>query len=190
MDLVTYLVNKNTPVDDALANYILPTVIDKKVTALSDNIKKMDSLAKKINADTLKVYQTEVKKIFDKNKKQLDELSGAIATFEPQTEAEIKAAAEKKATSTTKEEDESTPKRVAVSSLSLEKQWAFFDDETAKENLGEDNEVVTKVNKPKSLLKIKENIDNLFKEAKKLIGKKASKSAPKKEVAPTPKPIE
>ncbi len=174
-------------VNNDLANYILPTVIDKNIIALTDNIKQIDKLSKKLNSTTLTTYQKEIKKIFNKkNKEELEKLSKDLALFEPQTEAEIKAEElRKKTVTTTATTEQEAPKKVDVDKLSPEKKYAYFADEKAKEELeANDSELVTKVTHPKDIRKIKENIDKLFKEVDIFGKKKAVKLAPKKPVAP------
>lgn len=162
-DLATHVSTQEVNAD--LANYILPTVIDKNVIALTDNIKQIEKLSKKLNKTTLTTYQKEIKKTFnDKNKKDLEKLSKDLELFKPLTEAEIKAAEARRKTAPITAEEEA-PKKVDVDKLSLEKKYAYFADEKAKEELeADDSELVKKVVHPKDIRKIKENIDNLFKE--------------------------
>src|SRR4030095_3725451 len=132
-DLVTHISNEN--VDTTLASYILPNVIDKNVTTLTDNIKQIEKLSKNLNSITLSTYQKEIKKTFsDKNKKELEKLSKDLELFIPQTEAEIKAAELRKKTATITPQEEG-PKKVDVTTLSPAKKWAYFADVTVQEEL-------------------------------------------------------
>jgi hypothetical protein len=188
-DLVTHV--RDQEVNNDLANYILPTVINKNIIALSDNIKKIDELSKKLNSVTLSTYQSEIKKVFGKNRKELEKLSKDLTLFEPLTEAEKKRAAEAKKTGAEEEEqkeEEQVPQKVDITTLSPHKRWAYFADEDAKKELEEEGSDFTeKVVNPKSLRTIKKNIDNLFKEVKAYGERKA---APKKVEKKIEKPAE
>jgi uncharacterized membrane protein YgcG len=194
-DLVAHISNDEETVNNDLASYILPTMVDKKVTELSDAIKKIDSLAKKekLNSSTLKMYQKEIKKAFDSNTKELKNLKTIITQFEPQTETEKKAA--ELAKKTAGKEEAEAPRKVDVTALPAEKRWAYFAKEDAKTELEESGdlvkeELVEKISNPKSLFDIKKDIDNLFKEVKAFDEKKAPKPAAKKVEKPVALPAE
>jgi len=193
-ELVAHISDEKQSVNDDLANLVLPIQIDKKIVELSNDLKKIDSLAKtkKLNSTTLKVYQKEIKKVFDKNTKELKDLRAIITQFEPQTKEEL--AALELATKASGKEQEA-PKKVDVTKLSPEKRWAYFADEEAKkalEDSGDDTkgQFVEKNSNPKSLIDIKKDIDSLFKEVDSFGKKKAAKPVAKKPVvAPVETPV-
>ena len=192
-ELVTHISEDDQKVNNDLSSFILSTMIDKKITELSDDIKKIDSLVKKekLNGATLKMYQKQIKKAFDTDAKELKNLKTIITQFEPQTESEKKAA--ESAKKTAGDETVEVPQKVDVTALSAEKRWAYFADPAAKEELegtDEGTELLEKISNPKSLFAIKKDIDNLFKEVKAFDEKKAPKPAPKKVEAPVEKAAE
>lgn len=170
-NLVDHIKTEDQEVKTDLANFVFST-IDRKIVALSDNIKKIDSLAKKINSETLKIYQKEIAKAFNKNAKTLEKLSKDIAAFEPMTASEKKLPTE----------EQENLKKIDVAGLPLDKQWAYFANEDIKDELDEQTEstFTEKVTNPKSLFTVKEHIDSLIREVKEFNKKKIVDSAAKK----------
>jgi hypothetical protein len=170
--LVEHITNNAEPVDDTLASYILPTVVNKKISAMSDALEKITS--KKLNPDDLAHYKKEVNKVFEANKKELMDLHEAINSFATQEDID-KAAKEAK-----KHIGIAQKKRTAVESLPKAKQWAYFGGDESLLS-GNDVKLQDKIPAPTSLFDIKKNIDKLLANIKKFTAKKAE--------APRPQPV-
>jgi len=177
--LVEHITSGKEPVDDALASYILPTVIDKKISTIDDAVKKID--AKKLNADDLTHYQKEVNKLFDANKKDLMDLREAIDSFA--TKQEIEEAEEQ----AKKHIGIARKVRTDIAKLPAAKQWAYFGGDESLLT-GDDLKLKDKIHAPVSLFEIKKNIDKLFDNVKKFATKKAE--APRRQPAAPVAPAE
>lgn len=166
-------ITKDEKIDEILAGYVLPRVLDKKIDDIETALKKID--AKDLNQDDLTHYQTEVKKLFDNYKKELDTLLNAINSFNKKTEEEKEEA--KKALPKASESEET--KKIDVEELSPAKQWAYFgSNETVLTN--DDDVKLKETITPVSLFSIKDKIIKLLKSAKNFEEKKAK--APKKPI--------
>lgn len=172
---VEHITQNEEKMDETLAGYILPRVIDKKFSDIALALKKIDS--KDLNQDDLAHYQKEVKKLFDEHKKQLDNLVKTINSFERKTEEEKEEAKKAPAKLAGTEE----PTKFDVEKLPATKQWAYFGGD---ENLltNDEDKKLTETITPVSLFAIRDKVIKLFKTVQEFENKKAK--APKK-----PKPV-
>lgn len=169
---------ENKDVDFILAGSTLPTIVDKKLDTMS---KALETINKKtLTSKDLSHYKKEVEKAFDKNKKQLEDLSKAIDTFgkKEDIEKETKEAKQKGLSI------EELPKKKHIEKLSKEKQWAYFGGESTL--LGDDkNKLEEKISSRANLFDIKKKIDTLLADMKKFMGKKSEVPAAPKKKEPT-----
>lgn len=159
---------KNAKIDESLASVILPTIIDKKITLITEALETINKQASKLNAGDLVHYQREVTKSFDDNKKELEELRKSINTFEAKTKEELDAAEEYAKA----HPDQAKSEKFDISKLSDAQRWAYFgaEDNTLIEDA--DRQLLETITSRVSLFDIKKNIDNIFKELDKFTTKK------------------
>jgi len=179
-------INNKKDVDVILAGSTLSAIVDKKLDTI---IQAMETVEKKrLNVADLSHYQNEIKKAFDKNKKELENLRDAIDTFAKPKDIEKEQ--EKTNKAGTKESEK--PKKTDISKLSKEKQWAYFGgDESKLPENEETKKLKDAITAPVSLFDIKDKIDKLLTEMKKFSEKKSNipmpvekKEEPKKEELP------
>jgi hypothetical protein len=162
-------------IDEILAGYVLPRVVDKKISDISLALKKID--AKKLNQEDLAHYQKEVGKLFTDYKEDLETIYNAINHFEQKTEEEEPKPAAPAA--------ENAPEIVDVKTLSPLKRWAYFGGD-ASEITDEEEAKLKETITPVSLFEIRDNIKKLLDDVKKFTSKKAE--APKKPAPKRPEP--
>ena len=177
-------ITKDEKVDEILAGYVLPRVVDKKISDIDLALKKIDS--KKLNPEELVHYQKQIDKLFTEHKKELDIIYNAIDSFETKAEREASAEEAKPTIATTKPAESAPQEKFEIEGLSPEKQWAYFGGDV---NSLEDNEENTKLKEtitPVNLLEIKGKISKLLEDVKKFKAKKAE--APKATKKPASQP--
>ena len=150
---------KKPEVDVILAGSTLP-MVDKKLSVIDEAVKKISS--KTLNATDLAHYQSEIKKAFAKNDKELKTLLDQIDNFELKTEDEKEAA--KKAAPKTAPGEETTPTKIEVSDLPVATQWAYFGANTSLLPSGDENaKLQEQITAPVSLFDIKKKLVELRK---------------------------
>lgn len=175
-NLVQHITKEDEKIDEILAGYVLPRVLDKKLDDIESALKKI--AAKELNQDDLTHYQKEVKKLFDDYKKELDTLLKSINSFEEKkTEEEKREAEEAKKVLPVGTEEEAKKKNVET--LSPAKQWAYFGGSDSSLTSDEDVKLKETIT-PVSLFIIRDKITKLLKSVKSFEEKKAK--APKKPV--------
>lgn len=175
-NLAEHIKNEDASVDITLANYILPTVIDKNISNINQAVRIINSKAQKLNPDDLTHYQQELTKLVDANKKSINDLRSEIDKFETFTTEERAAIASQPAGEPSKRTD------IESENISKAKRWAYFEGE---DNLltDEDEALKEQIVSRKSLFEIKDNIDEMFDKIEEFTKKIAK--APKKEVFAT-----
>jgi uncharacterized membrane protein YgcG len=168
-DLVGHI-TKDEKIDEILTGYVLPRVVDKKLSNIESSLKKLGDKAVRLNADDLLHYQREVDKLFTDYKKELNALSEAISSFKKKTPEEI--AAEERAPKKALAEGEK--EIFDITDLPAVKQWAYFG-ETG--GLSDEEKQLANTITPVSLFAIGEKITKILGDAKAFMGKKAE--APK-----------
>lgn len=179
-DLVN-TINKKNDVDVILAGSTLPAIVDKKLDTIIQAMETVDK--KRLNVADLGHYQREVKKTFDKNKKELESLRGAINTFATKEDIE-----KEEKTKKVGAKDGAQSKKTDISKLSKEKQWAYFGLDESK--LGDDKEtkkLKEAVGTPVSLFEIRDKIDKVLNNIKKFSEKKSDIPVAKEEKKEEPK---
>jgi uncharacterized membrane protein YgcG len=180
-------INKDEDIDVILAGSTLPTIVDRKLDTMIEAVKTINK--KTITQTDISHYQREVQKAFDKNKKELEDLSKAIDTFGKKEDIEKEVAEAKKQGLT--DNADKISKKIKVEDLSEEKQWAYFGGEATL--LGDDeNKLEEKISSRVNLFDIKTKIDTLLTDMKKFMAKKSEVPvAPKKkEEAPIQEEID
>ncbi len=175
-------INEDTAVDVALVGSILPDIVDKKILAMNEDLKKINP--KKLSAADLTHYQKEVNKFFDANKKTLEDLRKTIDKFERVTPEQRRMA---ELAGTNAEPRKKIDIEDVKTGLPKVTQWAYFGGED--DLLSADNEAEQKLiedigSKRVSLFDIKDHIDDLFDSVKDFAAQKAKPQAPKKETKP------
>ena len=170
---IEHITNNDEKIDETLASYVLPRVIDKKIDNISIALKKIDK--KELNAKDLDHYQKEVNKLFDSHKKQLTAFANMINSFETEKEIKERAAEPHLHAVTTEDKD----KKIDVSKLTATKQWAYFGG--SADALAEDEKNLTETITPVSLFDIRDKIKELLDDAEKFSHKKAKQPIAKKE---------
>ena len=177
-------ITKDEPIDPGLAGIILPTIVDKKISAIDEAIKKITSKAKSLDADDLAHYQSEVTRVFDANKKELESFRKALGKFESKTEEEKRQAREY--AQRHPNAPQSTDK-IDIDTLTPAQRWAYFDAKDDILTTQEDLKLKETIHSRVSLLEVKKNIDKIFDDLKDFTAKKANAPAPKKQPAASAK---
>lgn len=171
-DLVTHI-TQDEKIDEIIAGYVLPRVVDKKLSNIEAALKKLSDKAVRLNAEDLLHYQKEVDKLFADYKKELDTLSEAISSFEKKTEEEKEAAkrSPKKALA------EGEKEIIDIETLSPVKQWAYFGGSALPLSTNDEEKKLTDTITPVSLFDIGKKINKLRTDVKQFKERKAE--APK-----------
>ena len=157
---------KDDEINEAVAQFIIPS-LDKKVSLIADAIKKIDS--KELSTQDLAHYQKELQRIFDTNKKELENLHTLISTnFINKTKEEI----DKEKKNKTKEEIEKLEQRINITDLTNTQKWAYFGGDESLLT-GDDQELIEKITSPKSLLDVDKGIEAILKDMKSFFEKKS-----------------
>jgi uncharacterized membrane protein YgcG len=165
---------KEENVDIILAGSILPNIVDKKISAMNEAMETINKESVKLNAQDLAHYQREISKFFETNKKTLETLRKSIDAFEQVTDEQKKNIALAGGTA-------EPSQRIDIKTLPKAVQWAYFGAEELEEG---DAELTEKIASRVSLFDIKENIDELFDNAKKFAAVQAKVQVPRKEREP------
>jgi len=169
-------INKKDDVDVILAGSTLPAIVDKKLDSIINAMEMVEK--KKLNVADLGHYQNEIKKAFDKNKKELESLRNAIDTFATKEDIEKEQKEAKK--SGGKESEKS--KKTDISKLSKEKQWAYFGlDESKLSDDEKTKKLKEAIGTPVSLFDIRDKIDTILKKIKSFSEKKSNIPVEKEE---------
>lgn len=169
-------INNDEDIDVILAGSTLPTIVDRKLDTMTTALETINK--KTVTQTDLSHYQREVQKAFDKNKKELEELSKAIDTFGKKEDIEKNAAEANKKGLT--DDADKISKKTKIEDLSNEKQWAYFGGDATL--LGDDEDKLEeKISSRVNLFDIKQKIDTLLTDMKKFMTKKGEMPiAPKK----------
>ena len=165
-NLAEYITNNDEPVDEGLALYTLP-MLYKKIANIDSALTTINKKTK-LDQDDLKIYQKEVEKIFDDNKKDLETLVRAIDGFEVKTAEQI--TLERAAPSTI----------VNIADYPV-KYWAYFGGDDSLLATDEDKALLEKIPSRKSLFDIRNKINTLLKDKQEFLKKKAKVETPKAE---------